>query len=187
MNGSPPRMPKKAFPCCLASVIVRLRVSRSMLSFSSTSTQQPWQRRLHELMTERYRNGGKYSPRLTRRLNFSTDHIPFAPKFQVNFHKQRLSVVRRMRVAREANMTTSGRRPRSSGNSGAFINPVQPDLHAYAGELEEGIGPFEQLALPTWVGAPQHGHRDAVLFDQNIRFQRRDLAVGDGLLAAIRA
>src|SRR5438105_4398208 len=59
-----------------------------------------------------------------RRLNLSTDRIPFTPKFQANFHKQRLSVVRRMRVAREATMITSGRRPTATGNSGAFINPA---------------------------------------------------------------
>lgn len=53
MNGSPPRMPKKTFPCALASLMVRFSESRSMASFSSTSTQQPWQRRLQELMMER--------------------------------------------------------------------------------------------------------------------------------------
>src|ERR1043166_5012366 len=97
MNGSPPKMPKNAFPCRLASVMVRLSVSRSIISRgASTSTQQPWQRRLQLLMIERYRNGGKYSPRLIRRLNRSTDSIPFPPKFQANFRKHRLSVVRKM-------------------------------------------------------------------------------------------
>src|SRR5438477_10417660 len=107
MNGSPPRIPKKVFPCLLASVIVRLSVSSSIISRSaSTSTQHPWQRRLQLLMIEIYKNGGKYSPRLIRRLNFSTDNIPFTPKFQANFQRQRLSVVRIIRVERVASMAS---------------------------------------------------------------------------------
>src|ERR1043165_3983550 len=39
-----------------------------------------------------------------RRLNFSTDRIPFTPKFHANFQSRRGRVVRRMRVARAGNI-----------------------------------------------------------------------------------
>ncbi len=39
-----------------------------------------------------------------RRLNFSTDNIPFRPKFQANFQSDRLSVVRTMRMASWGNI-----------------------------------------------------------------------------------
>src|SRR5688572_4457454 len=136
MNGSPPRMPKKALPCRFASVMVRFSVPRSMASFSSTSTQQPWQRRLQELIMERYRNGGKYSPRLMRRLNFSTDNVPFTPKFQANFHRQRLSVVRRIRVARAGSMGSAAGRF-EAGNGGAFVDALQRNLHTNAKKFED--------------------------------------------------
>ena len=45
---------EEAFPCSFASLIVRFSVSRSMaLRGASTSTQQPWQRRLQEFRMER--------------------------------------------------------------------------------------------------------------------------------------
>src|SRR5436190_12268691 len=43
-----------------------------------------------------------------RRLNRSTASVPRTPKFQANFHKQRLSTVRRIRVARRGSITSRG-------------------------------------------------------------------------------
>ena len=54
MNGSPPRMPKKLLPMLLGFADEPVqRLGRSMhLARASTSTQQPWQRRLQLLMIE---------------------------------------------------------------------------------------------------------------------------------------
>jgi len=122
MKGSPPRMPKNEFPWALASRMVRLSVSRSIsVRSAATSTQQPWQRRLQELRIERYRNGGKYSPRLMRLLNFSTDTNPFTPKFQANFAMQPKSALRRVRKTREGSMASGGRGAlRALGGQGGF-------------------------------------------------------------------
>src|SRR6266496_433399 len=185
MNGSPPKIPKNAFPCRLASVIVRLSVSRSMASFSSTSTQQPWQRRLHELTMDTYRNGGKYSPRRMRRLNFSTDNMPITPKFQRNFAMHRLSAERSVRMTREGSMASSADRRDPTGDGCAFIDAIQRQLHADAGKSQQRTGSFQHLAAPAGIGTMKNGGGDAVLFDQDISPKRRYLPVGDGLLAAI--
>ena len=66
----------------------------------ATSTQQPWQRRLQELMIETYRNGGKNSPRLSRDLCRWTESMPFKPMFQASFQSRRLSVSKSRRLAR---------------------------------------------------------------------------------------
>ena len=66
---------------CRASAMTRRSVFASIRCCGpSTFTQQPWQRRLQLLMIEMYRNGGKCSPRASRRLNFCTERIPLNPK-----------------------------------------------------------------------------------------------------------
>ncbi len=39
-----------------------------------------------------------------RRLNFSTDSMPFTPKFKKNFARHRLSAERRVRKIRDGSM-----------------------------------------------------------------------------------
>ena len=100
MNGSPPTMPKKTLPIDLASRTSLWNASGWMIScLWATSTQQPWQRRLQELMIETYKNGGKYSPFLRRDLCFWTESIPLRPMFQASFQSRRLSVSNRARLA----------------------------------------------------------------------------------------
>src|SRR5262245_31919315 len=121
MNGSPPTMPKKALPIALASATSLENASGEIVCcLAATSTQQPWQRRLQLLMTETYKNGGKYSPRLSRRLCRSTESIPLTPMFHTSFHSRRLSVSVSIR---QASFSIVGLAVGRGGEWGAWRSP----------------------------------------------------------------
>src|SRR6056297_1639847 len=150
MNGSPPKIPKKLFPIFFASAIVRLAASSSILCcFEATSTQQPWHRRLQLLITDRYRNGGKNSPRLSRRLWRWTLHRPFAPKVQAAFHSSRLSVSNsRRRAMRRYIQVGFG-----SGEGRATIGPhYDPSCHRVYPPRRSRVGESGVESLTAWRG-----------------------------------
>jgi hypothetical protein len=97
-------MPKNELPIARASFNIRCIASASILAcLAATSTQQPWQRRLQLLITEMYKNGGKNSPRFSRRLCFWIDRMPLKPAFQASFQSSRLSNSNNARVWQIAN------------------------------------------------------------------------------------
>src|SRR5687768_17158791 len=80
--------------------MIRFIRSRSIIfDGASTSTQHPWHRKLHELMIEMNKNGGKCSPLFSRFLYFCTERIPLYPKLNASFQRSRLSVSVIMRLA----------------------------------------------------------------------------------------
>ena len=72
-------------------------------------------------MIDTYRNGGKYSPRFSRRLCFCTERMPFQPMFHASFHKRRLSVSQSTRLAIFSKYIIAPRSPDSAGRIGRFL------------------------------------------------------------------